>query len=766
MESNNSIYQFDHQKTLYKALINAYESDKLILDTYGDIVTIKRCRDDQDEDEEPSVGSNRGSKKRRARKEPESTTAPKEKTSKSLGKSKVGSKSYHTSTGKSAQAVEPIYTYEDLEEPTHQEFDTGFTEDQPVDETTQHHDCNLARKEDTRDSFNELLDTPLDFSAFVMNRLKVDTLTPELLADQLDWNNPEGQQYLHDLCKPLPLIPNLQARRVIPFDHFINNDLAYLMGGMDIQEKDKIKGKSDKPKHEIRRKNTPDTPDTQASMLAILRITIGGFDVCSWCGGPFNDGNCRHCTNVSFEDEPVYDSNPNSYNQTPDISNPPSQHQTSLINQFHCFHCGDPLEDGIRCQRCTCERCGCHLSEGFCSFCKSKAGNSFVYDSNPNSFNNLPNVFTHLPQPQYETYSCELCGNDSHYGYDCPPRFPLDEFIKSSVEDLVPILSESEDTSESNSDCDLPSFDDFSPINVYEEKSVTLSNPLFDSNDDFTSSDDESLSDEDVPEDNVKIYSNPLFEFDDKYISSDVNPLFDEVLENIESKDSYVSNLDEPALLVTPLSDFNKDECFDPGGDVDEIEFLLHRDPSTPKLNIASILEGFTDDTPLEENDDLFDLESTKNEWKKILYDAPIDDLITEDKVFDPEIRKKIFSPTYVRLPYKDRHYLSLTYVIRFFLPYFTYSVDSSLPLSSESKDIIFDPGISAFQFSSLKPVAYKCPMEVCSSTCFVPNITILWGEIARIIKTLVLVVLSIVYSIFNPSHAFICESDILDLID
>nr|GEZ61947.1 hypothetical protein [Tanacetum cinerariifolium] len=29
------------------------------------------------------------------------------------------------------------------------------------------------------------------------------------------------------------------------------------------------------------------------------------------------------------------------------------------------------------------------------------------------------------PQPQYETYPCKLYGNDSHYGYDCPPRFPL-----------------------------------------------------------------------------------------------------------------------------------------------------------------------------------------------------------------------------------------------------------------------------------------------------------------------------------------------------
>ncbi|GJT74800.1 hypothetical protein Tco_1041525 [Tanacetum coccineum] len=36
--------------------------------------------------------------------------------------------------------------------------------------------------EDPRESFNKLMDTPLDFSAFMMNRLKVDTLTPELLA--------------------------------------------------------------------------------------------------------------------------------------------------------------------------------------------------------------------------------------------------------------------------------------------------------------------------------------------------------------------------------------------------------------------------------------------------------------------------------------------------------------------------------------------------------------------------------------------------------
>nr|GFA82398.1 hypothetical protein [Tanacetum cinerariifolium] len=193
------------------------------------------------------------------------------------------------------------------------------------------------------------------------------------------------------------------------------------------------------------------------------------------------------------------------------------------------------------------------------------------------------------------------------------PEMESNKFIKSSVEDLVPIPSESEDTSGSDSEYDLSSCDDFSPIDVLQGKSMTFSNPFFDSNDNFTSSYDESLSDEDVLKDNVKIYSNPLFEFDDEYISGDVNPLFEEVLEDIENKDSYDSDLDGPNLLVTPLFDAHEDECFNPGDDVDEIELLLHHDPSTPKTSVASILEGFTNEPPLEENNDLFDLEYKEN---------------------------------------------------------------------------------------------------------------------------------------------------------
>nr|GEW28783.1 hypothetical protein [Tanacetum cinerariifolium] len=250
----------------------------------------KRDDDDDDKDEEPSAGSDRGSKRRREGKEPESASAPLETVTRSTGKSTTGSKSRQASASESAFAEEPMQTTSQIEEPSHSVFETG-AEDQPIIQSSQHpewfsqpqkpltpdRDWNktlpavqrstqtwiseLAKQADSRSSFNELLNTPLDFSNFIMNRLRVDTLTPELLArptyglmkgsctspieleyhleevykattDQLDWVNPEGQQYPHNLLQPLPLILDNRGRRVIPFAHFINNDLEHLRGGV------------------------------------------------------------------------------------------------------------------------------------------------------------------------------------------------------------------------------------------------------------------------------------------------------------------------------------------------------------------------------------------------------------------------------------------------------------------------------------------------------------------------------------------------------
>nr|GEX21224.1 hypothetical protein [Tanacetum cinerariifolium] len=152
MEGNKSIQRSNEQRNLYKALVEAYESDKIILDTYGEYVTLKRCRDDDaDKDEEPSARPDRGSKRRRDGKEPKSTSAPTE-----------------TATRSAVSLVELKYHLEEVFKDT---------------------------------------------------------------TDQLDWVNPKGQQYPHNLLKPLPLIPNNRGRRVIPFEHFMNNDLEYLHGG-------------------------------------------------------------------------------------------------------------------------------------------------------------------------------------------------------------------------------------------------------------------------------------------------------------------------------------------------------------------------------------------------------------------------------------------------------------------------------------------------------------------------------------------------------
>ncbi|GKD45865.1 hypothetical protein Tco_1270510 [Tanacetum coccineum] len=58
MEMNKSIDRSTPQRNLYNALVEAYEADKDILDTYGDTDAYKRRQDDHDDDEEPFAGSN------------------------------------------------------------------------------------------------------------------------------------------------------------------------------------------------------------------------------------------------------------------------------------------------------------------------------------------------------------------------------------------------------------------------------------------------------------------------------------------------------------------------------------------------------------------------------------------------------------------------------------------------------------------------------------------------------------------------------------
>nr|GEW17302.1 hypothetical protein [Tanacetum cinerariifolium] len=160
-----------------------------------------------------------------------------------------------------------------------------------------------------------------------------------------------------------------------------------------------------------------------------------------------------------------------------------------------------------------------------------------------------------------------------------------DEFIKSSVENLVPSPSESEDKRE----CDVPACDDF----------TTFSNLLFDTDDDFSSGDDKSFSDEDIPK---EIYSNPLF--NKEIISIKIDPHHfnaeSDIIESLLNQDSLIissskidSLLDEFAgeliLLKSTPPGIDKADC-DPEEEIRLIEKLLY-DNSSPRPSEEFISE-------------------------------------------------------------------------------------------------------------------------------------------------------------------------------
>ncbi|GJX63418.1 reverse transcriptase domain-containing protein [Tanacetum coccineum] len=107
-------------------------------------------------------------------------------------------------------------------------------------------------------------------------------------------------------------------------------------------------------------------------------------------------------------------------------------------------------------------------------------------------------------------------------------------------------------------ECDFPLCDDFQSFK-------TFSNPLFEKKDDFPSRNDESILKEEVHKETLKSYLNPLFEDDEEIISIEVSR---QISPKVNS---------EPSIESLPKDDFDND-------------------------------------------DDLFEMDSNNDEWKRILY--------------------------------------------------------------------------------------------------------------------------------------------------
>ncbi|GKA21374.1 hypothetical protein Tco_0701363 [Tanacetum coccineum] len=187
-----------------------------------------------------------------------------------------------------------------------------------------------------------------------------------------------------------------------------------------------------------------------------------------------------------------------------------------------------------------------------------------------------------------------LIMEDEHL--DTIPKMKSDELIKSSVEDLVQILSESEDSSEG--ECDLPPYDDSS-----KNHDLTFSNPLFDIDEDFTLS-DESFSEEDIPNENFKIFSNPLFNLDEEITSTKVDQIDDEIDSLL---DEFVGELTPLKSIPSGIDDVN----LDPEGDILFLESLLYDNssPRPPKeFNFENPTKSFSPSPiPVKDSDSLME---------------------------------------------------------------------------------------------------------------------------------------------------------------
>ncbi|GJV37246.1 hypothetical protein Tco_1409723 [Tanacetum coccineum] len=207
--------------------------------------------------------------------------------------------------------------------------------------------------------------------------------------------------------------------------------------------------------------------------------------ICFDCGDLVRGLYCRECALIRKTLEEVFQNLQDTFGSSDDNTNvvnaprepivvkqdPGKNSSPSLPQIDHCCHeCGDSL-DGIFCQRCTCkscgkgahygyncppkvpiisnpelpnnqtvdelpqsvqqqclfrtcQQCGCNEYDGVCFYCKVGNGTP-INVSTPYSSNDSPSVANHPPQSQYVPYSSEICGNDCHYGYDCPPQVPF-----------------------------------------------------------------------------------------------------------------------------------------------------------------------------------------------------------------------------------------------------------------------------------------------------------------------------------------------------
>ncbi|GKF17056.1 hypothetical protein Tco_0061974, partial [Tanacetum coccineum] len=151
---------------LYDCLAKSYKLDKDLFETYGSTYSLKRDQKDKDKDEDPSDGSDRGSKRRKTAEEPGQDSGVLHDQELDMG---------NNDDQPAVKAVSKDDWFKKPEKPPTP--DREWNKRQSIDfRPPQTWISNIAKEKEPPRTFDELMSTPIDFSAFVMNRLKIENL--------------------------------------------------------------------------------------------------------------------------------------------------------------------------------------------------------------------------------------------------------------------------------------------------------------------------------------------------------------------------------------------------------------------------------------------------------------------------------------------------------------------------------------------------------------------------------------------------------------
>nr|GEW22279.1 hypothetical protein [Tanacetum cinerariifolium] len=343
-----------------------------------------------------------------------------------------------------------------------------------------------------------------------------------------------------------------------------------------------------------------------------------------------------------------------------------------------------------------------------------------------------------------------------------------DEVIKSSVEDLVPIPSESEGIPDSM--CDVHLVNNPTPLEAKDHFEIVIN-----SNDDYSSSDDDSLYNENIEYVEASPHDSELvsLEVAEIVIPEDEEIEDDNLRKKLLNVNLLIANIKALKDNPTPSSEFlTKSSSTSPKSFLEETNTFDNSLPEFENLcfDLEEISSGSTtthSNIPLPNyeafyfyDDHIEEISSSSttthsdislSEYDLFIFDLLNDQFPPTDRsdftyeefadelahiISPPEIRENLSSTTRVNLPAEDDHSPLLAYVVWIFLACLTYPVIPPYLHSFGNENTIFDPGITINRFYSFKPgLSHRCgtfkkfnthrchlnesPIEMLFSTCF-----------------------------------------------